>query len=135
MTTISRRRIAAVAVALALVPASTGPAAAADDTLIVRDLPSRVRLVPGEHVRLALSTNRTTGYTWKATGGRPAAKVSAGRYVAPPDTGMVGVPGTTTWTITAIRPGTATVTVVATPPGTGRTSETVGTLTLIVMRP
>jgi predicted secreted protein len=48
---------------------------------------------------------------------------------------MVGVPGATTWTVTALRPGTTTVTIVTRPPGVQNTmqDEEVGTLRLIVM--
>lgn len=117
-------------------PAATGP------TLIVRDLPAQVRLVPGERVRIVLSTNRTTGYTWKAEGGcctkddKNIARVSKGVYRAPDSTnGMVGVPGTTTWTVVALRPGTTQIQIVTSPPGAENTmnDETVGTLTVIVM--
>jgi len=109
---------------------------ATNDTLVVRDLPSRVRLVPGERVRLVLSTNVTTGYSWIATGGRPQVRVSQGVYT-PPDTsnGIVGVAGTTTWTITARTKGRTQVTVVTRPPGAQNTmtDETVGVLTITVM--
>ena len=117
-------------------PAATGP------TLIVRDLPAQVRLVPGERVRIVLSTNRTTGYTWKAEGGcctkndKFIARVSKGVYRAPENTnGMVGVPGTTTWTVVALRPGTTDIEIVTSPPGADNTmnDETVGTLKVIVM--
>ena len=117
-------------------PAATGP------TLIVRDLPAQVRLVPGERVRIVLSTNRTTGYTWKAEGGcctkddKNIARVSRGVYTAPENTGgMVGVPGTTTWTVVALRQGTTDIQIITSPPGADNTmnDETVGTLTVIVM--
>ncbi|CAB4948938.1 MAG: hypothetical protein F2840_07090 [Actinobacteria bacterium] len=122
----------------------TGSAAHAktDDTLIVRDLPASVRLVPGEKVKIILSTNRTTGYSWSANGGcctasgAAIAKVSKGVYAAPDNTnGMVGVPGQTTWTVTALRTGKTTVTVVTSPPGAQNTmnDETVGVLKITVM--
>ncbi len=123
--------------------ATPGAAAAESQTLIVRDLPAQVRLVPGERVRLILSTNRTTGYTWVAQGGccdsqnRPIVRVSRGVYAAPDSSnGMVGVAGTTTWTIRALRPGKTTVTVVTRPPGAQNTmsDEEVGTLSIIVMQ-
>lgn len=107
-----------------------------DGTLIVRDLPARVRLVPGERVRLILDTNVTTGYSWLAMGGRPQVRVSKGVYTAPTNTnGMVGVSGTTTWTITARQKGRTQVTVVTRPPGAQNTmtDETVGVLTITVM--
>ena len=117
-------------------PAATGP------TLIVRDLPAQVRLVPGERVKIVLSTNRTTGYTWKAEGGcctkddKNIARVSKGVYRAPENTGgMVGVPGTTTWTVVALRRGKTDIQIITSPPGAQNTmnDETVGTLTVIVM--
>ncbi|MFM7146791.1 MAG: protease inhibitor I42 family protein [Actinomycetales bacterium] len=126
-------------VAMAATPLAT---AAQSKTLIVRDLPAQVRLVPGERVQLILSTNRTTGYTWVAQGGccdsqnRPIVRVSRGVYTAPAaSNGMVGVAGTTTWTIRALRAGSTTVTVVTRPPGAQNTmsDEEVGTLSIIVM--
>lgn len=142
-----RKRIAAVAaIGMALllaVPATAASAAPAkDDTLIVRDLPSRVRLVPGEQVKLVLTTNVTTGYQWLAQGGccakgnKPIVKVSDGVYLAPDaTTNMVGVAGTTTWTITALRKGKTQVTIVTRPPGATNTmqDETVGVLSITVM--
>lgn len=126
----------AVAGSAAAAPAATGP------TLVVRDLPAQVRLVPGERVKIVLSTNRTTGYTWKAEGGcctkddKNVARVSKGVYRAPDNTnGMVGVPGTTTWTVVALRPGKTDIQIITSPPGADNTmnDETVGTLTVIVM--
>jgi len=116
--------------------ADSAAPSAKNDTLIVRDLPARVRLVPGERVRLILTTNATTGYQWIATGGRPQVRVSRGVYAAPENTnGMVGVAGTTTWTITARSKGRTQVTVVTRPPGAQNTmtDETVGVLTITVM--
>ena len=140
------RLAALVAIGMALllaVPATVASAAPAkDDTLIVRDLPSRVRLVPGEKVLLILNTNVTTGYSWIAQGGccakgnKPVVKISDGVYAAPNTTdNMVGVSGTTTWTITAVRKGKTQVTVVTRPPGATNTmqDETVGVLSIVVM--
>lgn len=132
----------AVAGGIAIV-AAPSLTAAESKTLIVRDLPAQVRLVPGERVRLILSTNRTTGYSWIAQGGccnsqnQPIVRVSRGVYTAPDSTnGMVGVAGTTTWTIRALRPGSTDVTIVTRPPGAQNTmsDETVGTLSIIVMQ-
>jgi hypothetical protein len=63
---------------------------------------------------------------------KKAIKVNKGVYAAPAETGMVGVPGTTTWMITAKSVGTATVTVKTTSPG-GQTSSD-GKLKIIVMK-
>lgn len=121
---------------------SSAAPAAKPGPLIVRDLPAQVRLVPGERVKIVLSTNLTTGYTWKAEGGcctkddKLIARVSKGVYTPPKNTnGMVGVAGTTTWTVTALRPGTTDIQIVTSPPGAQNTmnDETVGTLTVIVM--
>jgi len=134
--------ISVVLVSVAAMTAAPAASAAEAQTLIVRDLPAQVRLVPGERVRLILSTNRTTGYTWVAQGGccdsqnRDIVRVSRGVYTAPDSSnGMVGVAGTTTWTIRALRPGRTTVTVVTRPPGAQNTmsDEEVGTLSIIVM--
>ena len=125
----------------------TAPAQAqtakADDVLIVRDLPAKVRLVPGERVRITLPTNLTTGYTWIASGGccaagdKPVVKISKGTYRAPENPqGLVGVPGETTWTVRALRPGRTNVTIVTRPPGVENTmqDETVGILRIIVRK-
>lgn len=151
MLTLRPLRLLALASSLALVgglavAGATGATAASpskqDTTLIVRDLPAQVRLVPGEKVKIILQTNTTTGYTWKADGGccTPSgalvARVSDGRYKAPATTnGMVGVPGTTTWVVTALRTGKTTIQIITSPPGSESTmnDETVGTLKLIVM--
>ena len=142
MTRISRSLTGLLA-AIALALGSLGlaaPAAQADGhegnddvTLVVTELPAQVRLIPGEKIELTLTTNRTTGYTWTASksGKKKAIKVSKGMYTAP-NTDLVGAPGETTWTITALKRGTTTVTISATPPGGGdpETSE----LTVIVMK-
>ena len=136
--------VAAIGMALLLaVPATAASAAPAkDDTLIVRDLPSKVRLVPGEKVLITLNTNVTTGYSWIAQGGcctktnKAVVTVSDGVYTAPDtSTNMVGAAGTTTWTITAVRKGKTQVTIVTRPPGATNTmqDETVGVLSIIVM--
>lgn len=136
------------AAALAIVAGATfaiSPAGAApvekNPTLIVRDLPAQVRLVPGERVKIVLETNRTTGYTWEASGGccnaddKAIARVSKGKYTAPENTGgMVGVPGSTTWVVTAVRPGTTEIVVTTRPPGSTNTmdDQEVGQLKVIV---
>ena len=113
----------------------SSPASAAnkDITLVVTQLPAQVRLIPGESIALSLSTNATTGYTWdtKVSGDTKSVKVYQGIYAAPAATGMVGVPGTTVWQITAKSVGKAVVTVVTTAPG--GTKSNVGKLTVIVM--
>ena len=149
------RRLTAAMSSLVLIAGvaavSTSPAQAveprsnSDVTLVVQELPAQVRLIPGEAIELTLQTNRTTGYSWIAQGGgrsiennRRVARVSRGVYTAPQNTGaMVGVPGTTTWTITAKRVGVTDVTIVTRPPGAQNTmtDEEVGTLRLIVMKP
>jgi predicted secreted protein len=108
-------------------------AANKDLTLVVTQLPAQVRLIPGESIALSLSTNATTGYTWdtKVSGDKKSIKVFQGVYAAPEATGMVGVPGTTIWKITAKSVGKAVVTVVTSSPG-GKKSN-VGKLTVIVM--
>lgn len=103
-----------------------------DVTLTVTQLPAQVRLVPGESIDLSLSTNRTTGYSWKARvrGDRNAINLGRGKFTEPV-TDLVGAPGITTWRITADQPGRAIVRILATPPGGG--DPTVSTLTVIVM--
>ena len=134
----TRRLIAATALALAALVAAGTLAPAADaagkkPTLVVTQTPAQVRLVPGETIAITLSTNRTTGYSWSAkVAGKPGTiTVSKGVYQAPTNTnGMVGVPGKTTWTVTADKDGTGVVKIVATPPGGG--AGTTQTVTVIV---
>ena len=129
------RALALLAATAALSVTVILPASADDPTVVVTQLPAQVRLIPGESVVLSLSTNRTTGYTWstRVRGDRSAVSVSKGAYQAPASTnGMVGVPGTTVWSITAEKFGTAKVTVVTTSPGGERGSD--GVLTIIVMK-
>lgn len=124
-----------VAIAAALPLATMVPASADNHTLVVTELPAQVRLIPGETIQLSLSTNRTTGYTWstQVRGDKKAVSVSKGAYQAPASTnGMVGVPGTTVWSITADAVGTARVKVVTTSPGGDKGSD--GVLTIIVMK-
>lgn len=128
--------LAAISLAASAVLGSA-PAASASSkpTVVVTQLPAQVRLIPGEHILLSLSTNKTTGYTWtaKVTGKTSAVKVFEGAYAAPASTnGMVGVPGTTTWEIEAKAVGTATVNVIATSPG--GTADAPQKLTIIVMK-
>lgn len=133
MRILTRSVVFVAAAALAL--STAGPASASDHTLVVTQLPAQVRLIPGESVLLSLSTNRTTGYSWstQVRGDKKAVSVSKGAYQAPaPANGMVGVPGTTVWTITADTVGTARVKVVTTSPGGDKGSD--GVLTIIVMK-
>ncbi len=113
--------------------ASPATAANKNITLVVTELPAQVRLIPGESIALSLSTNTTTGYTWdtKVTGKAKSVKVKQGVYAAPAATGMVGVPGTTLWQITAKSVGKAIVIVVTTSPNGAKSN--VGKLTVIVM--
>ena len=133
------RRILATA---ALVVALTGSAltaapvsAAPNPTLVITQTPAQVRLVPGETFAITLQTNVTTGYQWNAAavGKKGVLTVADGVYTAPssPD-GMVGAPGTTTWTVTANKVGTSVVQIVSTPPGGG--DGTIQTVTVIVKK-
>ena len=133
------RRILATA---ALVVALTGSAltaapvsAAPNPTLVITQTPAQVRLVPGETFAITLQTNVTTGYQWNAAavGKKGVLTVADGVYTAPssPD-GMVGAPGTTTWTVTANKVGTNVVQIVSTPPGGG--DGTIQTVTVIVKK-
>lgn len=137
--------LSAAALVLGLTAVGAAPASAAKKpSLTVFELPAQVRLVPGESILITLSTNLTTGYSWSVDGGcctgndKLIARVSKGVYKAPENTnGMVGVPGTTTWTVTAKRVGTTKIQIITRPPGAENTmsDEVVGTLKLIVMKP
>lgn len=132
---------AAMAIGACAVLVTAVPAAATGESQTVTKLPAKVTMAVGDTVLLTLTTNRTTGYSWQAEGGCCAAgdksvvKVSKGKYTAPETKkNMVGAPGTTTWTITALRPGSTKVVVTTSPPGADNTmdDETVGTLTIKV---
>ena len=124
--------VALASTALAVAPAQAKPV---NNTVTITILPAQVRLIPGESATVRLQTNLTTGYTWstRVRGDRNAVSVSKGAYQAPAATnGMVGVPGTTVWSITAEKPGVARVNVVTRSPGGDRGSD--GVLTVIVMK-
>lgn len=134
----TRRILASAALVVALTGsalAATPASAAPSPSLVITQTPAQVRLVPGETVAITLQTNVTTGYQWKARviGKRGAVTVSDGVYTAPssPD-GMVGAPGSTTWTVTAQKNGTGVVQIVSTPPGGG--AGTIQTVTVIVKK-
>jgi len=119
----------ACALALLMAPAvSAAQPAKKYPSLIVTQTSTQVRLAPGEKVRIQLSTNRTTGYSYIASGGcctdgdLDVATISKGSYKAPSGT-LVGAPGTTTWTVTAQRPGTTDIIVVTRPPGVQNTMQ------------
>ena len=127
---------AALVVALAGSALTAGPASAASNpTLVITQTPAQVRLVPGETFAITLPTNVTTGYQWtaRAVGKKGNLTVSNGVYTAPssPD-GMVGAPGSTTWTVTANKNGTGVVQIVSTPPGGG--DGTIQTVRVIVKK-
>jgi predicted secreted protein len=145
MTSRIRTALTMTLAASAVAAMSLGAAASAsakDTGLVVTQLPAQVRLVAGESIVLSLSTNVTTGYSWapKVSGDAKTVKVGKGVYEpAPPTSGMVGVPGTTKWAISATKPGKAVITIVATPPGGGAgvTTNADGAqqkLTIIVMK-
>lgn len=145
MTSRSRWRVLTVGF-LSLIMIGTmnaAQSAAQNHIRVVQELPAKARLIPGEKLRITLPTNLTTGYTWIATGGcctkddKRIARISQGRYAAPANPqGLVGAPGQTTWTITALRAGATTITIVTRPPGVQNTmqDEEVGTLQLTVVR-
>lgn len=134
----TRRILAATALAAALAGGllAAGPASAAPQpTLVVTQTPAQVRLEPGETIAITLPTNVTTGYQWTArvAGKKGVLTVSDGVYTAPENPqGMVGVPGSTTWTVTAKKNGTGVVKIVATPPGGGQ--GTTQSVTVIVKK-
>ena len=134
----TRRILATAALVLALTGSALTAApvsAAPNPTLVITQTPAQVRLVPGETFAITLQTNVTTGYQWNAAavGKKGVLTVADGVYTAPssPD-GMVGAPGTTTWTVTANKVGTSVVQIVSTPPGGG--DGTIQTVTVIVKK-
>jgi predicted secreted protein len=135
----SRLLALAAAAAIAMtgllaVPAASAAPVKKNVTLTVTKLPAQVRLIPGESVKVTLSTNLTTGYTWstKVVGKKSAVDVGKGAYTA--STGdLMGAPGTTTWLVTAKADGTAVVKFMTTPPG-GGAKKSDGSLTVIVRK-
>jgi predicted secreted protein len=122
----------AASAVVAATPAQAAFAAKKNVTLTVTELPAQVRLVPGESVNVRLSTNVTTAYAWstKVVGKKEAVTVAEGLYTAP-GTGLMGTPGSTTWTVAAKAKGTAVIRFLKTPPG-GGTKQSDGSLTVIV---
>jgi predicted secreted protein len=135
----SRLLALAAAAAIAMtgllaVPAASAAPVKKNVTLTVTKLPAQVRLIPGESVKVTLSTNLTTGYTWstRVVGKKAAVDVGKGAYTAP--TGdLMGAPGVTTWLVTAQADGTAVVKFMTTPPG-GGAKKSDGSLTVIVRK-
>ena len=127
---IPRILVASAAAALLAGFALTGTALASTPSAVsITSLPAKVTLKVGQKATLTLKTNVTTGTRW-VIGAAPCctkdnkaiAKVSKGVYTAPTTT-LVGAPGTTTWTITALRPGTGNVIVVTRPAGVQNTMQ------------
>jgi predicted secreted protein len=126
----SSRILIAAAAALVVGSAVTGIARAETPAAVsITSLPSTVTIKVGHQATLTLTTNITTGTRWVVAqapcctrDNRAIAKVSKGVYTAP-DTTLLGAPGTTTWTITALRPGTGYVTVVTRPAGVQNTMQ------------
>jgi predicted secreted protein len=130
----------AVLIAGSAVTATAQASTPSADT--ITKLPAKVTLTVGHQATLTLKTNITTGTRWIVAGtpcctpsGKAIAKVSKGTYTAPVTT-LVGAPGTTSWTITALRPGTGYVTVVTRPAGVQNTmqDEEVGRVKVTVTR-
>jgi len=127
---IPRILIATAAATLLVGSAVTGTALASPPSAVsITSLPAKVTLKVGQQATLTLTTNVTTGTRWVVAAtpcctkdGKAIAKVSKGVYTAPTTT-LLGAPGTTTWTITAVRPGTGNVIVVTRPAGVQNTMQ------------
>ena len=89
-----RTLIAAAAATAAAALALAAPAAAKQVTVTAADSGSRVELRPGDRVRVALSANPTTGYSWKfvARPARSIAELIRSTY-REPDQSMPGAGG------------------------------------------
>ncbi len=111
--------LAAAAIALTALVAAA-PAASAKATKFVT-VPGKVTLAVGESVKVRLATNPSTGYSWatSVSGSKSAITLSKGKYKPPADTGLVGAPGVTEWTITGKAAGKAVITFSSMPPGGG----------------
>ena len=116
------RLVATAAVALMALTAliAMAPSASAGSTSFVT-VPGKVTIGVGESVKVKLSTNPSTGYSWTTTirGNTSAITMTKGKYKPPADTGMVGAPGVTVWTITGKAAGKAVITFSEMPPGGG----------------
>jgi predicted secreted protein len=126
MRTTMTMTIATAAISALAVAAPTA-ALANDSGKNVTQLPSTVSIKTGQSVTLTLTTNTTTGYTWKASIPKQSTvSVSKGVYKAPASDAM-GAAGTTTWTIKGTKSGKTVVTIVATAPdGTQSTTDANG---------
>jgi predicted secreted protein len=113
------RLIATAAVALTALIAMPPSASAGSASFVT--VPGKVTIGVGESVKVKLSTNPSTGYSWTTTirGNTSAITMTKGKYKPPADTGMVGVPGVTVWTITGKAAGKAVITFSEMPPGGG----------------
>lgn len=118
--------LASVAIGALAVAAPTA-ALANDSGKTVTQLPSTVSIAVGQSVNLTLTTNTTTGYTWKASVPKQSTvSVGKGVYKAPSGD-AVGAAGTTTWKIKGTKSGKTVVTIVATAPdGTQSTTDANG---------
>jgi len=111
--------VAAAGVALMALMA-VAPLATAASTKFVT-VPGKVHVAVGESVKVRMATNPSTGYSWKTTitGDKSAIKLSKGVYKSPAETGLVGAPGVTEWTITGKAVGKDKITFASIPPGGG----------------
>lgn len=113
------RLLAIASVALTILVAMA-PSASARPTSFVT-VPGKVTIGIGESVKVKLATNPSTGYSWTTSisGDKSAITLSKGRYKPPANTGLVGAPGVTVWTITGKAAGKAVITFSSMPPGGG----------------
>ena len=126
-TTLTMTVAVAAIGALAVAAPSAASAKTKDTGLVVTQLPASVRITTGESFKPTLTTNVTTGYSWKASVPKKSTvTVSKGVYTAP-TSGLMGAAGTTTWTISGKSTGKTVVTIVATAPdGTNSTTDANG---------
>jgi inhibitor of cysteine peptidase len=93
-------------------PGNTNIDVSYDDLLKKKHLSLPISLGVGDTLRINLATNPSTGYQWSAQAqiSDTAVLVQRDHYDSGPSGAhFPGAPGTTTWTLQALKAGTATV--------------------------
>ena len=122
---------AIVAISLCLVACSVAPSLVSVDASYSG---RQVEVAVGGSVIVNLESNASTGFQWVLVniGDETVLRKTSNTYVAPEDTGMVGVPGEEIWTFTALKKGTSTIAMEYSQPWAGGT-KAAETFDLIVV--
>lgn len=83
-----------------------------DDLMNQQHISKQVAVAVDGSLTVTLCSNPTTGFVWSETAqisDQTVLQQTSHRFVAPEETGMVGVPGQEVWTFQALKKGTSTV--------------------------